>query len=680
MNQRLVCPNCQVSTPITAIRGDDPGAAHGLRSWNYDDVVPKPDDVFQERPYCVRWSVPALDQLLMAERGLGDSPVPVWVDLGMAIDRLGSLLSRDGRRELGRLRAGAWTKDKVDRARKLSRTQPKRLFRGVTDGDREREARVLALLQARFAEWQDEGWLPSRRIERGDKTDELIRTRGWTHWHQLTGPRQLLLYGALRRAASKSPRAGTIAATVACMLSLGRCLDYNTRLCGWAPSLSKVVRVFSNQALNTLYNYPARGLVSLRNLWIWKSKTKTAIDSPTIVSATDARDIGVFADIWVTDPPYADAVNYHELSEYFLAWYERGIRQLFPDWSADSKRALAIQGRGHAFREAMRESYTQLVAHMPDNGLQVVMFTHKDASVWADVTRILWAAGLQVTAAWTIATETDSALKVGNYVQGTVLMVLRKRTSRDRAFLDEVTQEIEAEVRRQVQSMRELDDQEEPNFADADYQLGAYAATLRVLTRYEAIEEIDLERELRGEGTPDPDGTIERTIRNAVQFASNLLIPRGFDSDHWRRLVPHERFYIKALEAESSGEYRAGVYQEYARGFGVHDYTTLLSSRAANRTRVKTASEFRQTDLNGSPFSCTLLRQALYGVWQTAGNDNDTQGAMRWLRDEIPGDYWDQRKTLVAILKYLASMRAERWETDASAARILAGAVENDRA
>lgn len=44
---------------------------------------------------------------------------------------------------------------------------------------------------------------------------------------------------------------------------------------------------------------------------------------------------------------------------------------------------------------------------------------------------ILWAAGLQVSMAWTISTETDSALKKGNYVQGTVLLVLRKREVAD---------------------------------------------------------------------------------------------------------------------------------------------------------------------------------------------------------------------------------------------------------
>ena len=112
----------------------------------------------------------------------------------------------------------------------------------------------------------------------------------------------------------------------------------------------------------------------------------------------------------------------------------------------------------------MVDCYRNLAAHMPENGLQVVMFTHQDASVWADLTLILWAAGLRVTAAWTIATETESALKEGNYVQGTVLMVLRKQTSNETAFLDELVPEVETEVERQLDSMLQLDDREAPNF------------------------------------------------------------------------------------------------------------------------------------------------------------------------------------------------------------------------
>ena len=71
---RLECPHCRASTPMTAIRGDRRGAAgrgDGLRRWENDDLVPRPDDVFQERLYCVRWRLPSLDGLLWAEQTPG---------------------------------------------------------------------------------------------------------------------------------------------------------------------------------------------------------------------------------------------------------------------------------------------------------------------------------------------------------------------------------------------------------------------------------------------------------------------------------------------------------------------------------------------------------------------------------------------------------------------------------
>jgi putative DNA methylase len=92
----------------------------GLRRWSNDDVVPRPGDVFQERLYCIRW------------------------------------VDADGNRR----------------------------YAAPTVADLAREAKVLSLLKERFAEWQREGFIPSKVIpEDGDKTEEPIRTRGWTHWH-----------------------------------------------------------------------------------------------------------------------------------------------------------------------------------------------------------------------------------------------------------------------------------------------------------------------------------------------------------------------------------------------------------------------------------------------------------------------------------------------------------------
>jgi len=54
----MVCPETGETFSIASIRGDrkvDGETVYGLRLWENDDFVPRPDDVFQERLYCVRW-------------------------------------------------------------------------------------------------------------------------------------------------------------------------------------------------------------------------------------------------------------------------------------------------------------------------------------------------------------------------------------------------------------------------------------------------------------------------------------------------------------------------------------------------------------------------------------------------------------------------------------------------
>lgn len=620
-DSRLVCPRCGESTPMTAIRGDRRGQTteYGLRLWENEDLVPRPDDVFQERLYCIRW-------------------VHTWID------------------DEGKI-------------------QRNRYYRAPDENDFRREARVLELLGERFADWQVKGYIPSRRIEPGDKTDEPIRTRGWTHWHHLFTPRQLLTLGLLSYQAAKNNHA--LLCAVSMLLGLSRCYDYNSRLCRWHPRSvgDKSEQTFSNQALNTLFTYAGRGVVALDDSFLINFQL-SEISGTGQVTVGDARQISTESDYWVTDPPYADAINYHELSEFFLAWYEKHLPKLFPEWYVDSKRALAIRGSGKEFRQGMVDAYRNLAAHMPDHGLQIVMFTHQDAGVWADLALILWAAGLRVTAAWTIATETESALKEGNYVQGTVLMVLRKQTSQEVAFLDEIVPQVEIEVEHQLQSMLALDDQEDPNFSDADYQLAAYAAALRVLTQYQGIEDIDVAYELSRERRRGKESPIERIIEDAVKTASNFLVPSGLEAPLWKRLSPEEKLYLKCLEVESHGDYRSGVFQEFARGFGVRDYTFMLQSGKANQTRLKTATEFKRRDWGTEGFGSSLLRHALFAVYQTADRD-DTKVGLNYLKTELR-DYWAQRENLVGMLGFLGKLPIPHWTKDAEAARLLAGAVEND--
>ena len=556
--------------------------------------------------------------------------------------------------------------------------QTLRFYRAPDEHDAEREQKVYELLMERFVDWQAKGYIPSKMIESGYNTDQPIRERGWTHWHHLFNPRQLLLLGTLQEENSRQVQTQTEAAAM--LLGISRCADYNARLSRWHPRSigDKSEQTFSNQALNTLLNYATRSFWSLEPAFFLDLTASIVAGKSADILGADARAVRQICDIWLTDPPYADAINYHELSEFFLAWYDKHLIKLFPEWYGDSKRALAITGTDEGFRKGMVDCYKNMAAHMPDNGMQVVMFTHQDARVWADLALILWAAGLRVSAAWCIATETESAMKEGNYVQGTVLLVLRKRTSEETAFMDEIYALVEGEVKAQLKSMLTLEDEEDPNFGDADYQLAAYAAALRVLTRYKSIEDVDIAYELTRVRKKDAVSPIETVIADAVRIASDFLVPRGFDDFVWKLLTPMERLYLKGLEVESHGEFRSGVYQEFARGFGAGEYKSIMATWKANQTRLKTATEFGAKELGDTGFGASLVRNALFAVRETVRTD-EVQAGRNWLKNEV-ADYWNQRKSLIGIMNYFATMafKMEHWKVDADAARLLAGALEND--
>jgi putative DNA methylase len=612
--------------PIASLRGDRRGpngeTIYGLRLWENEDLVPRPDDVFQERLYCVRWVTPSGE----------------------------------------------------------------RVYKSVTDADIAREAKVLALLKQRFADWQARGYIPSMKITPGYNTEQPIRERGWTYWHHLFNPRQLLVHGLLMEGMGEIDKARELFAIG--LFGIGRVANLNSRLSVWHKGRDEGEQTFVNNALNTMFNMNARSLYLNKPYWFVDFSSLEKELSDVTILPLDARDVSYTADLWITDPPYADAVNYHELADFFLAWYEKHLPRLFPDWYASSRAALAVRGADEDFKKSMVDIYRNLAAHMPDDGLQLVMFTHQDAGVWADLGMILWAAGLRVTAAWTIGTETSSGLKQGNYVQGTVCLVLRKRGASRRVWLDELYPEVDDEVRRQLDVMQRIDDTLQPQFGDTDYQLAAYAAALRVLTSYDRIEDMDIKHELFRARKKNEESAFEQIIDRAVHIATNYRTPRGISSYTWRNLEALERLYCSGLELERHGECRQGAYQELARGFGVQEYRFMLGETQANSARFKTPTEFKRLGLsatNGNDggmgsFAKSLVRQLLFAIHENVRTDNPKEG-LNYLKAELP-DYWGRREDILNLLEFFAMAGTlsalPHWKRDAEAASLLAGLVRND--
>jgi adenine-specific DNA methylase len=588
-------------TPVKTLRGDfrdsEGKTSNKIRRWGKGEFMPRPDDLFQERLYAVQW---------------------------ITVDTLQS-------------------------------PRKETFFSAVTDADLERERKVERIVEANLSKWQSEGLVPDMAIESGDKTDEPIRTRGWAYWHHLYNPRQLLFFALLARFGNG----------VNSTLGLANCLDFNSKLCGWGTSPKwdgGPVHVFTNQALNTQYNYGHySSIVLIENIFYKTFPQKNRgflVPVKAEVSTHGAGSTTYESDIWITDPPYADAVHYHEITEFFISWLRKRPPVPFDQWTWDSRRALAIKGAGDDFRRGMVDAYRAMTSHMPENGMQCVMFTHQDTNVWSDMVGIFWAAGLQVVGAWYIATETTSELKKGGYVQGTVILMLRKRLEGEKSgFKQRILPAVRNEVKEQIEQMMHLNQDVEqklgePVFNDSDLQMAGYAAALKVLTAYthiggEDVTNFALRPRQKGEVT-----VVDEIVQQAAEAANSLLVPEGLGADTWQHISGMQRFYLRMMDIETTGAAKLDNYQNFAKAFRVDDYTKVMSSMTANKAGLKRVTEFSSRDLSDSTeIGATWLGSLIIGLQQLL-TETEPQVVIGQLQAELP-DFMEARPVLVDLLHFI---------------------------
>ncbi|WP_442754265.1 anti-phage-associated DUF1156 domain-containing protein [Methylocystis sp. JAN1] len=628
---------------ISVIRGDrkneDGVNVNLLRKWNVDDFEPRESDIFRERLYCIQWF-----------RQFDDVEPEEDAD------------DEDGSEE----DAG-----------------PSTFFASPTAHDLANEKRVRDLVRKNLKAWQKAGLVPDEEITPGQKTDELIRTRGWTYWHHLFLPRHLLFASIAMKKITKIENQDTKGAL---LINFCRSLNYMSRLTQWmvrTPTPKKpadvVNHVFYNQAFNTFYNFGCRSSVGLLPS-IRKAAPAVSVAGTSTIVALPASEINKDHDVYVTDPPYADAINYHEITEYFIAWARSVGKKVFPDFTWESRRHLAIKGVDEKFRSEMVAAYKAMAAHMPDHGVQIVMFTHQDAGVWADLAAIMWAAGLRVTAAWNVVTETESSTKKGNYVQGTILLVLRKRLEKRNGRRMNIEGEIEDEVKAQLDRLNALGEDwtAERLYTDGDLQLAAYAAALRVITNYETIDRKDVGADVFRKLAKGEKTVIRDLIEYAASVANNMLVPDGFPRNLWRECDPHSRFYVRMLDMESKGSMRFADYQNFSKTFAVENYTDLMDSKQANKASLAGAACLKGSLLGDTGFGVTPLRRVLFAVFKTMQKDDPKDG-LAFLRTELGPDYWGMRLKLVEFARYISIKTFRTRPKESEAADLLAQKLEVDR-
>ncbi len=558
---------------------------------------------------------------------------------------------------------------------KKGKANPRTWFAVPTQADLDREELVKEAVRKNLSAWQADGLVPDMEIEPGYNTSQPIRERGWTHWHHLFSTRQILCHALINLRAKKDP-----------ILSIGfaSLLNWNSKLCRWSTSATReaIAMTFSNQALNTMINYGVRGYSDCIRYVMPASSA--LIKGKGYVVSLPASSINEHLDLIVTDPPYADAVNYDEITEFFIAWLRKNPPAPFDEWIWDSRRNLAIKGEGQSFKAAMIDAYGAMTQHMSDNGLQIVQFTHQDAKTWSDMAQIFWGAGLQVVQDWYVSTETMTELKKGGYVQGTHMIVLRKRQGERFGYQDEIVHEIREEVERQIKEMIGLNDQMdaargENIFNDADLQMAGYAAALRVLTAYTKIDGQDMTREALRPRKKGETTLVDELTEFAVQTANEFMVPEGLERELWLELNGAERFYLKMMDIEEAGEAKLDQFQNFAKAFRVGDYDDLMASKTPNNAKLKTARGLgRGAMTEGVQFGRdSIVRLVLRGIWRV-GKGDEVEEVLEEMRDFIP-DYLRKRDTLRQLSAYVAAKRGRAEPEEASAARILGTAIQTER-
>lgn len=535
------------------------------------------------------------------------------------------------------------------------------------------DQKVQTFVENNIEEWLSEDEISNMEIESGIETDRLLRERGWTHWHHFFNPRQLLTQKLFFEYAKKSSLPTEMLVLAAKMI------NRNNRGCIWDSLRVHGGSLFYNQALNTLWNYSCRSSFSQAKQWKTVSPNYKELPTVEIQLACRPANSTMPSDIFISDPPYADAVCYHEIFEIFISWFKSELPKPFNEWTWDSRRTLAIKGEGIEFRKSMTEAYKSMANSMPENGYQCVMFTHSNVDVWVDITNILWASRLQVVSAWCVATETPTSFRDGNHIQGTVLLMLKKRGEEKSGFKQHILPKIRSEVEKQVYTMMNIsgeseNNEGEPLFSDADMRMAGQAAALRILTSYTSIDGEDVSTFVFQSTVRSTKNAVAEIISEAVDIANNILVPEKLNSSTWASLSGIERFYLKLMDSNTT---KLDTFQNFSKAFRVSNFSNLLSSTVANKAKLKLISEFDNRDLSEtSELGQSNLGKLFVSLQQLATTATEPKDVSIHLQNSIP-DFLLVRDDLINILEYTVVKSPEAEIREAST--LLIGQLRNLR-
>lgn len=383
-------------------------------------------------------------------------------------------------------------------------------------------------------------------------------------------------------------------------LAVDRVVDYNSSMTTWRPTVEAPRGTFPQQSIRMAWDFTeidplAQGPSGWASAIEWIVKVVRHCASanpgnPARVERGNAQQLrfadGEF-DAVIIDPPYYDAFQYGDLSDFFYVWLKRSIGHLYPDLFATTltpKRAEVIQNRAQPgspefisrseFEDRLERALTEVARVVAADGIVSLVFAHTDNAAWEHLLHAVRRSGLVVTTSWPMQSERQgrSTDNVGSVLGSSVVLVCRKVTDAAEGFYDDVIRELDARI---AERLAVFDDMK---LSGADYFVSAIGPAFEVFAKYSRV--------VRLSGDPVGVGELMVLARRAVARHATRALTRGESLD---RLDDASLFYLTWRWAYDGHSIAADEAYMLCRAFDLQLDTLTVAGGFVR----KTASEYR---------------------------------------------------------------------------------------
>lgn len=219
-------------------------------------------------------------------------------------------------------------------------------------------------------------------------------------------------------------------------------------------------------------------------------------------------------DAVITDPPYYSSIYYADLSAFFYVWLKRILGDLYPEHfalAAPPKRREAVaqpsehggdpdRAKAH-YERLMRNSLAEARRVLKPGAPMVCVYAHRTTEGWATLIRALVGAGMTVTEAWPVQTESRGRVNAlgAAALSDSIFFVARRREQAATGQYETQVEPLLHEIARERVKTLWNDGK---GIGGADLLMAAVGAGLRAYTQFARVdyangEPVSAERYLR---------------------------------------------------------------------------------------------------------------------------------------------------------------------------------------